>query len=92
MPDWTEQANRWRAKCNVCGSDDDRFISFGICRDCKMGRSKKEAMQEVVDASESLMMKLSEDSNDYPDSSAYRQTMDGIERIRKAIERHRRVQ
>ena len=32
---WDELARRWADKCEVCGEDDQRLVSFSICIDCR---------------------------------------------------------
>ena len=43
--------------------------------------------ENLLEACKSLINMLSEDINDYPDSGAYRQVMDGISRVKAAIEK-----
>ena len=43
--------------------------------------------ENLLEACKRLINMLSEDINDYPDSGAYRQVMDGISRVKAAIEK-----
>jgi len=39
---WIDLANRWKDRCNLCGENDQRKVTFSICHSCRVKQIKKE--------------------------------------------------
>ena len=39
--DWYRLAERWADRCNLCGENNQRLVSFSICNSCRLKELKR---------------------------------------------------